>query len=64
VDFRLGEPVEVDALEVGLKAASVPIRARTYALKDSDPRTWRHDRLHRWRRHQPKPAVQQLDQRK
>ena len=60
MDFRLWEPVEVDALEAGLKAARVPIRARKYTLKDSDPRKWRHYLLHLWRRHQHKPAVCQL----
>jgi len=64
VDFRLWEPVELDALEAGLKAAGVPIRERKYALKDSEPKKWRNYLLHLWRRHQQKPAVQQLYQSK
>lgn len=39
VHFQLWEPVEVDALETGLKAAGLPIRARTYALQESAPHT-------------------------
>jgi DDE superfamily endonuclease len=64
VDFRLWEPVEIDALEAGLKAAGVPLRAGKYALKDNDPKKWRNDLLHLWRRHQHKPAVPQLYQSK
>jgi hypothetical protein len=64
VDFRFWEPVEVDALEAGLTAAGVPIRQSTYALKDNDPKTWRHYLLHLWRRHQHKPGVQQIYQSK
>lgn len=64
VDFRLWEPVAIDALEAGLTAAGVPIRERTYALKDSDPKKWRNDLLHLWRRHHHTPAVQQLYQSK
>lgn len=64
VDFRLWEPVEIDALEAGLKAAGVPLRAGKYALKDNDPKKWRNYLLHLWRRHQHKPAVQQLYQSK
>jgi DDE superfamily endonuclease len=60
VAFRLWEPVEIDALEAGLKAAGVPLRAGKYALKDNDPKKWRNDLLHLGRRHQHKPAVQQL----
>jgi hypothetical protein len=64
VDCRLWEPVEVDALEAGLTAAGVPIHQSKYALKDNDPNKWRHYLLHLWRRHQHKPGVQQIYQRK
>jgi hypothetical protein len=64
LDFRLWEPVEIDALEAGLKAAGVPIRKHKYALKASEPKKWRNYLLHLWRRHQQKPAVQQLYQSK
>jgi hypothetical protein len=60
VDFRLWEPVELEALETGLKAAGVPIRDSKYALKASNPKKWRQYLLNLWRRHQNKPAVQQL----
>jgi hypothetical protein len=64
VDFRLWEPVDLDTLEAGLKAAGVPIREGKYALKASAPKKWRQYLLHLWRRHQNKPAVQQLYQSK
>jgi DDE superfamily endonuclease len=64
VDFRLWEPVAVDALEAGLQTAGVAIRERNYVLKESDPKKWRNYLLHLWRRHQNKPAVQQLYQSK
>ena len=60
VSFRLWEPVELEALEAGLKAAGVAIRESKYALKASDPPKWRNYLLHLWRRHQHTPAVQQL----
>jgi DDE superfamily endonuclease len=64
VDCRLWEPVELDVLEAGLQAAGVPIRARKYPLKASAPHKWRQYLLGLWRRHQHKPAVQQLYQSK
>jgi hypothetical protein len=60
VYFRLWEPAATDDLEAGLKAAGVLIRASKYALKDSAPHKWRNYLLGLWRRHQNKPAVQQL----
>jgi hypothetical protein len=38
VSFRVWEPVELDALEAGLKAAGVVIRESKYALNASDPK--------------------------
>jgi hypothetical protein len=64
VNFQLWEPVEVDALETGWKAAGIPIQERKYALKESDPKKWRNDLLNLWRRHQKKREVQQLYQSK
>ena len=60
VSFRLWEPLEIEALEAGLKAAGVSIREGKYALKASDPKKWRNYLLYLWRRHQHTPAVQQL----
>jgi len=62
--FRLWEPADVQALEAGLPAAGVAIRASKYALKDRAPRKWRQYLLGLWRRHQQKPEVQQLYQSK
>ena len=64
VNFQRWEPVEVDALETGLKAAGIPIQERKYALQESDPQKWRNDLLNLWRRHQKKREVQHLYQRK
>ncbi|MGH8068011.1 MAG: transposase [Candidatus Entotheonellia bacterium] len=64
VHFQLWEPVAVDALETGLKAAGLPLRERKYALKESDPKKWRNYLLNLWRRHQKKPEVQGLYQSK
>ncbi len=50
----------VHDLEAGLKAAGVQIRASKYPLKASAPHKWRQYLLGLWRRHQNKPAVQQL----
>jgi hypothetical protein len=64
INFRLWEPAEVDALEAGLKAAGVPLRAGKEALKQAAPQKWRQYLLGVWRRQQHKPAVQQLYQSK
>jgi len=60
VACRLWEPVDLEALETGLKAAGIPIREAKYALKESDPKKWRQYLLNLWRRHQNRPTVQQL----
>ena len=60
IAFKLWEPVEIDKLEAGLKAAGVPIRQGKYALKESDPQKWRHYLMNLWRRHQHQPTVQKL----
>jgi len=60
IHCKLWEPAEVDALEAGLKAAGIAIRESKYGLKDSAPKKWRTYLVGLWRRHQHKPAVQQL----
>jgi hypothetical protein len=64
VNFILWEPVEIDTLETGLKAAGIKIRASKYALKEKDPKEWRYYLTGLWRRHQHKPEVQKLYQSK
>jgi len=60
IHCKLGEPAEVEALEVGLKEAGIAIRESKYGLKDRAPKKWRTYLVGLWRRHQHKPAVQQL----
>jgi hypothetical protein len=60
VAFRVWEPAELDTLEAGLKAAGVALREGKAALKQEAPQKWRQYLLGVWRRHQDKPAVQQL----
>ena len=62
--FGYGSPSRSTRWKPGLKAAGVPLRDGKYALKESDPRKWRHYLLDVWRRHQHEPAVQQLYQSK
>ena len=64
VDFSLWEPAQVDALEKGLTAAGLALRASKYPLQQSDPKKWRTYLVGVWRRHQPKPAVGALYQSK
>jgi hypothetical protein len=60
LSFKLWEPAAADALEVGLKGAGLAIRQSKYALRESDPKKWLTYLVGLWRRHQHKPAVQQL----
>jgi hypothetical protein len=64
VYFTLWEPVEVDDLETGLKAAGIRVRGNKYILKEQEPKKWRNYLLGLWRRHQHKPEVQKLYQSK
>lgn len=64
IDFRLWEPADLDAIEIGLRVAGVRIRQIKYLLKESDPKKWRLYLLGLWRRHQHKPDVQKLYQSK
>ena len=64
VNFRLWEPAEIEVLEAGFKAASIPIRQDKYALKESEPKKWRAYLVHLWARHQKNPEMQKLYQTK
>ena len=50
--FQLWEPVELDQLEEGLRAAGVPIKASKEALKESAPDKWRSYLVGVWKRRQ------------
>lgn len=64
IAFQLWEPAEPAALETGLTAAGIRIRASKYALKDADPNKWRSYLLGLWRRHQQQEDVQHIYQSK
>ena len=64
IDFHLWEPADLATLETGLTAAGVIIRQSKLALKANDPKKWRQYLLGLWRRHQHKPAVENLYQSK
>ena len=50
--FQLWEPVEVEKLEAGLRAAGIPLKASKEPLKESDPKKWRSYLLGVWQRRQ------------
>jgi hypothetical protein len=52
--FQLWEPVEVEKLEEGLRAAGIQLKASKEPLKESDPKKWRSYVLGVWRRRQKK----------
>jgi len=60
IGFQLWEPADMEALEVGLKAAGISLRASKYPLKQSDWKKWRNYLLGVWRRRQHKPGVAKL----
>jgi hypothetical protein len=64
INCCLWEPVDLDTLETGLRAAGVPIRQSKHSLKATEPKKWRNYLLGLWRRHQHKPDVQTLYQSK
>ena len=39
--FQLWEPVDMEKLEQGMRAAQIPIKASKEALKETDPQKWR-----------------------
>jgi len=59
--FQLWEPVELEKLEQGLRAAHVPIKTSKEALKESAPQQWRDYLLHLWQRQRKAyPEIQDL----
>lgn len=59
--FQLWEPVDLDKLETGLRAAHIPLKASKEPLKESDPRKWRGYLLGVWQRQQKKhPELREL----
>jgi hypothetical protein len=62
--FQLWKPTDVDALEQGLVAAGIPLKASKQALKTEAPHKWRNYLQGVWRRHQNQPEVAALYQSK
>jgi hypothetical protein len=58
--YRLWEPPDLGALETGLSAAGVKLKASKYALKECEPKKWRKYLLGVWRRNQQRPGVTEL----
>ena len=54
VRFQLWEPVELEKLEAGLRAARIPLKDSKESLKESDPKKWRSYLLGVWQRQQKK----------
>jgi hypothetical protein len=52
--FQLWEPVELEKLEAGVRAAKVPLKASKEPLKESNPNKWRSYVLGVWQRQQKK----------
>jgi hypothetical protein len=50
--FQLWEPMDLEKLEQGIRAAGIPIKASKEALKGTDPQKWRGYLLGVWRRRQ------------
>ena len=64
VHFQLWQPTNVEALEQGLRAAGIALRANKQPLKTTAPHKWRNYLQGVWRRHQDQPAVAALYQSK
>jgi hypothetical protein len=59
--FQLWEPVDLEKLEQGLRAAQVPLQANKVALKESAPAKWRGYLLGVWQRRQKHhPEIREL----
>jgi hypothetical protein len=59
--FCLWEPVDLEKLEQGIRAAGIPLKGSKEALKESDPRKWRGYLMGVWRRRQKShPELQAL----
>lgn len=52
--FQLWEPMEVEKLEAGLRAAGIPLKVSKEKLKESDPKKWRSYLGGVWQRRQKK----------
>jgi len=52
VVFQLWEPVDVEKLEQGIRAAGISLKASKETLKETDPQKWRGYVLGVWRRRQ------------
>jgi hypothetical protein len=50
--FELWEPVDLEKLEKGIRAAGIPLKASKEAFKETDPQKWRGYLLGVWRRRQ------------
>jgi hypothetical protein len=61
VMFQLWEPVELEKLEPGMRAAQIPIKASKEALKERDPQKRRDYLIHLWQRQQKAhPEIREL----
>jgi len=61
VVFQLWEPVDLEKLEQGMRAAQIPIKASKEILKDTDPQKWRGYLLGVWQRRQKgHPEIREL----
>jgi hypothetical protein len=59
--FRLWQPVDLEKLEQGLRAAGIPLKAAKEAWKVTDPRKWRGYLLGVWQRRQKsQPQLREL----
>jgi hypothetical protein len=59
--FQLWEPVDIEKLEQGMRAAQIPIKASKEALKATDPQKWRGYLLGVWQRRQKgHPEIREL----
>ena len=54
--FQLWEPVNLEKLEEGIRAAGISLKASKEALKETDPQKWRGYLLGVWRRRQKSHA--------
>jgi hypothetical protein len=64
VRFQLWKPTDVEALEQGLVAAGLRLKASKQALRTEAPHKWRNYLQGIWRRHQDQPEVAALYQSK
>jgi hypothetical protein len=55
--FQLWEPVELEKLEAGLRAAGIILKASKESLKETDPGKWRSYVLGVWQRQQKKQVA-------